>query len=108
MDTFAQSFGDALGPAIGAIVVYVLLAALAILAAAVIFGGVFLALAIIFYKKKKKKTFLVFGVLSDVFLSLLAALLADGVFHGNGGTIVLAWAAFFIAGLVLVIRYYKK
>ena len=108
MSTFSQSFGEAFGQTVGTLVVYVLLILFALLAATVIFGGVFLALAIVFYKKKKRKTFLVFGILSDVFLSLLASLLANGVFHGNGGTIVLAWALFFIAGFVLVIRYYKK
>lgn len=108
MDTFAKSFGEALGPAIGTLVVYILLAALAIFAAAVVFGGVFLILAIVFYKKKKKKTFLVFGILSDLFLSLLAALITNGIMDGNGGTIVAAWAVFFLAGLFLILRYFKK
>ncbi|MBI1998729.1 MAG: hypothetical protein HYS73_00120 [Parcubacteria group bacterium] len=108
MSTFSQSFGDALGPAIGTLVVYILLAALAVFAAIVVFGGIFLALAVIFYKKKRKKTFLVFAFLSDVFLSLLAALIARGISGGTGGMMVAAWAVFFLVGLFLTIRYYKK
>lgn len=112
MDTlvrgFGTAFGEALGPAIGGIVVYILLALFALLAATVIFGGIFLILAIVFYKKKKKKTFLVFGILSGIFLSLLASLVTNGVLDGDGGTIVAAWAVFFLAGLSLTIRFYRK
>ena len=108
MGTFSQSFGEALGPAIGGIVVYLLLALFALLAAAVLFGGIFLALAIFFYKKKKKKTFFVFGILSDLFLSLLLSLIANGVMDGNGGTLLAAWAVFFVVGLFLTIGFYRR
>ena len=108
MHAFGEAFGNALAETAGAVVLSVILVVFAILAAALLFGGLFLTLAIIFYKKRKRKTFLLFGVLSSFFLSVIAAIPLSGLWGGGATPFFFSALGAFVFGVALVIRFYRK
>lgn len=81
----------------------------AVLATAIFSGCLFLILAAVFYRKRKIKLFLVFGFLSNLFLSLPIAAILDDVFDINNRTAFLfLWAILFIVGMAVLFGFYRK
>ncbi len=106
--SFARSFSESLGQAMGPVIVMIILAFMAIVAAVVIFGVFFLIFSIFLYKKKKRKSFLVFGMIGSFFSSIgLSLILSSMIFH-NTANIKFIMPALFISGILIVVRFFKK
>lgn len=106
-ETFAKSFGEEFGPALGKIIVLFVAAAILGIILAAFLGVVFFFAAWFFYKKRMKKSFLLFGILGSIFFSAGFSIFFSSLLSGDMGFAKLLMPIMLIAGIYISARKYK-
>ena len=108
MNQFSQELGKALSQSIGLVFVKVLLIFILVMFIVSVLGLFTFGLAIYFYKRKKPKAFLISGLLSTLFISLIGAIILSSKLTNSLSLFIPLAPTLFIIGIILVVRQYQK